>query len=62
MPFKACIFHKNHERNMILFRMLNSYGSSDSNCAKLNYDILRKLPHKSIYGILNKSDDINSYN
>lgn len=49
MPFKACIFHKNHERNMILFRMLNSYGSSVSNCAELNYDILRKLLHKSIY-------------
>lgn len=60
MPFKACIFHKNHERNMILFRMLNSYGSSVSNCAELNYDILRKLPINR--SILNKSDDINSYN
>lgn len=49
MFFKVCIFYKNYERNMILFWMLNLYGSSDLNCVKLNYDILRKLFYKLIY-------------
>lgn len=49
MFFKVCIFYKNYERNMILFWMLNLYGSSVLNCVELNYDILRKLFFKLIY-------------